>query len=1073
MEKIKFPHILIYDSSAGSGKTHQLALRYLHLLLISQPDIKHHINNLLAITFTNKSAQEMRKRIIEWIKRILLDLDVNENTGKKILSEIKNNISLNDREIKIIDLSESEIRNRINRVFQYVLKNYNDFKVSTIDSFVTLILKASSFKLGLSPDFEIVLNMDPYFNNTIDRIFQDILEKKEIRAVFDKFIENYCFIKQEKISWFPKDFIKDNIKEIWERIKQTGKNVFIEKDMLEQFDNEKIEIKDDLKKKTKSLFLNLLEEIKLKGLDINKNFLKKVHEYLEKENLSLMKKYTGSNLKGLLNKNSDLPSQKISRDWTCLCEQVSDFYIKQANYYYYHLIEIFQLFEENLYTEARFKNNIILIQELNNLLKDILKRAEDDPSFLPELYYYLSSRYHHFLIDEFQDTNYLQWQNLSILTEEALSSGGSLFVVGDKKQAIYNWRGASSLLLNEVGKNFNLGDVYHNSLDINFRSNPNIVWFNSRVFQAENIVNNFINPLKNFLKENINRVIDTYKNSDQKTITSGIKTGYVYIKKIVQDKLTVDEIKENIKEEFLIIIKNIKKRDIYQDKDICILCRKKKEVDDVVNWLLAEKINVESDTTVDIRNNPFINEILCLIEFLNNPLNNAAFINFLSGNIFRHNFSDMDNISDWYHAQLIQHKDVVLYKEFEKKYPKVWDDYFSTIFSYIGYLPTYEFVLLILKKWNVFQNFTEFAPYFLRLLEIIKNLEDTDVNIYHLLDKIYSDEDKELFLLNTGEGIDAVKVMTIHKAKGLEFPVIILPFSNLRAITNNMFFSESSDYLNIFRINKDDTTLSEELNYIYFNTRNQEMIEELNNLYVSFTRAKKELYVLLPQSTGVKNKLAPLIFQHPDFKPFIYEDELKIGNEIIEKEEKRKHEDFSDLNYENFEEDIKWFELLRTKVVKPEQISKIRFRAIKKGEMLHYILSLIDWFPDDKLDKKILQALHKFNIEDEENIKEDIKELLLSNFNKKEFNCFFQLKDEDKVYKEKDIVNSKGHLKRIDRFIVRENVIDVIDFKTGEEYQQEHTQQVKEYISLLKEIYPDKKINGYLCYLDEQLVKEV
>ncbi len=334
MEKIQFPHILIYNSSAGSGKTHQLAMRYLHLLLFRQEDVKHNINNILAITFTNKSSQQMRIRIIEWMKRIILDLNINDKVEKKIISELKSEIVLNEKKYGVINLSDHEIRAGIHRTINYLFKNYSDFKVSTIDSFVTLILKASAFKLGISPDFEITMNIDPYIDSTIDKIFQDILDDPQIKDIFDEFIENYTFIRQEKINWFPKDFIRDNIKDIWKQIRQTGKN-FYSSEKYKTTDKKEMEL--NIKKNIRNFCLNLQKEVSVKKIIFNKNFLNGIEKFLKKEDPLRFKNYVKKDLRSILNKNSEQPSDALSIQWNDVKQKITQYYTFISEYYYLHL----------------------------------------------------------------------------------------------------------------------------------------------------------------------------------------------------------------------------------------------------------------------------------------------------------------------------------------------------------------------------------------------------------------------------------------------------------------------------------------------------------------------------------------------------------------------------------------------------------------------------------------------------------------------------------------------------------------------------------------------------------------
>ena len=146
-------------------------------------------------------------------------------------------------------------------------------------------------------------------------------------------------------------------------------------------------------------------------------------------------------------------------------------------------IEVYDLFKEMLTTEITYRKRLILIEQLNRLLQDVMRKTH----FVPEIYYALSERYTHFLIDEFQDTNHLQWKNIEVLTEEAIARGGTLFLVGDKKQAIYRWRGGKSELVDEVAAHYSAYRIDEQNLTTNYRSDGEIVSFNNAVFSAENL----------------------------------------------------------------------------------------------------------------------------------------------------------------------------------------------------------------------------------------------------------------------------------------------------------------------------------------------------------------------------------------------------------------------------------------------------------------------------------------------------------------------------------------------------------------------------------------------------------
>ncbi len=1096
----KFSHILTVKSSAGAGKTYNLALRYLQLLLLDKSidtPVKNWVPNIVAITFTNKTASEMRSRIIDWMKRIILDIPF-KNSDKKPINEIKKSISIIDvtnnkiKNIEFVKLTESEISKTIRENFEALLKNYHNFKVGTIDSFVNLILKASAFKLNLPPDFDIVIESSFYIEIVLQEILQKILEDKNIKAKFDNFLENYIEIEGKDVKWIPKSFLRNIISKFWEE--ETKEN----KEFISTFN---IKMVENIQEEIKKNFIKILTYLKTdKGIKADKKFIFALENFLNAKKFELKdsKYYIKQTLHECLNKGSAVPDEEYERLWKNTLKLFSSFVESISESKFSSYIDIYNLFKKNLKKEITYRRKIILIEELNKLLQEIIHSK----SFIPEIYYALAERYFHFLIDEFQDTNHLQWKNIEILIEEALSKGGTLFLVGDKKQAIYRWRGGKSELVDEVIEKNQSSPIYELNLDTNFRSSEYIVKFNNIVFNPKNIRTLIEIVMKENLTSNKEKVLQTYKNSTQKFLESKKDQGYVYIEKIIkrndngefQDTFLKQERNEIIKEKFIKLIQQIRARNVFQNKDIAVLVRKREEAEIIVKALLEIGISVESEFTVNVKNNPLIKEIISFLQFINSPDDDLSFAGFITGKIFQQKTKiSKDEIFKWMTENKIKNSSIYsLYKIFRNDYPEIWDTHFEIFFKNAGYLPLYEFIILLLKKWDVLQNFPEDAIYFLHICEIIKQREGIGENNFTSFLQFWNKEVGEPyglslsptanpFLLKTTEGANAVKVLTIHKAKGLEFPVVILPFLKINTFPppdnkdKAQFFFSERDNLKLLYIKKNFINYSQHLKHLYLEKEMEYLIDELNNMYVAFTRAEKELYILLTDSSPrYKNYLIDYIFNIEELKKY------KKNNETIEIGKKYEKSSISSniisedkLIFDDIGNDIKWMEKIKTKLEEPLKVSKNQIFAKRKGDVVHYILSLIDRLPDDYdkfLDECIAIGIAKFNFH---SYKEEIKHIIFSFFENSDFKKFFLPGKNEIVYTEKEIVGTDGEVYKVDRIIISNEHIDVIDFKTGETHSPEHIKQITNYANLLKKIYPDKSIRKYLLYIDENEVKIV
>ncbi len=1050
----KKPQIFILDASAGTGKTYNLSLRYLYHIFNPYEDIRidSPYRNVLAITFTNKAAKEMRLRIIELLKRICLDIFRDKDEKKNVFEKIGIN-------------EDFKIKRKSEELLELLFKNYHYFQVRTIDSFVNSLITNCALLLDINPNFEIEKEVPEYLDYCIDLLLDEVKQNKELKNIFENFVYNFLFIEERK-SWFPEKFILSISKFLYKTIKTH--NIKFKKIDPKKTYKERLKLSQEIVGDIKRLF-PLLNE------NIHRNFINLVEKFLEKIKGSEKVIINSEDFFNLL-KKEEIPIKKnsiIPKELENLWKDIREKMFRVVEYEIYHTydsyVEIFNFVEEKI-KEVSKKKNIIFLEELNSLFNKIVEKE-----ILPEIYLRLSARIYHYLIDEFQDTNILQWENLYPLIYESVASKGSLFIVGDKKQAIYRFRGGEAKLFDKIKTHyFKNYFCKEEKLSQNYRSRKFIVEFNNKIFSKYNIIKfcNLIERIK-YNEKIVSDIIDVYRNVKQEYFEYS-RCGYVY-GELVDIKKTQDYeevIKPKLKE---LITKVINQN--YDYSDICVLLRKNHEVRVVTEWLIQHNIPVESEQTLDIRSNKLIKEILSLLKFIINRDDNLSFCSFILGDIFLKKASiRKEEIQNFIFFHNIANRILPIYQKFKERYSSVWEEYFSKILEINGSYPLYDIILKIFSTFNILENFSNYHGFFMLLLELVYKIENENgSSIENFLNYFENPPEKEIenFYVKVRKS-NSVKVTTIHKSKGLEYNIVILPLLKIdievgrqKELTSKFIIKEKDGFAEMIRVKADFEILNEAKN-IYDEEFKNLLIDELNTVYVGFTRAKERLYFFVPKKENNKNLAEDLIFSDgrkililgkEEIKSDIYKD---IQQENVRKIEINRYED--------------WIEKILKEESFPKKESVIYREQIIKGDVLHKVLSYINNLFNKDILLELNSAIEKSKIFYPYISEWDkIKELLYNFILAERIKQFFFLK-EAQIYCEKEIV----FLERtfiVDRLIVLEKEVYVIDYKlsfnVNDDVLKEYNNQIRQYKSIIKDIYKDKKIKGFLISLDNFDVIEI
>ncbi|MDC1105236.1 UvrD-helicase domain-containing protein [Prolixibacteraceae bacterium] len=1115
----------IYKASAGSGKTYSITREY--LLLILEDPLKY--SNILAVTFTNKATSEMKSRILQELSIIAKgeESDHLEALCKKL------------------NKPENYVRKVAHSILSKILKDYARFSVSTIDSFFQKVIRSFSREVQLHAAYNPELDHQQILSEAVDRLFMDIdhnlplkqwlLEYADDRIEqgkrwnFRQELENKgALIFQENFKNFgpeiidklrDRSFLQDyitNLKSVIsnyeDRMKAIGSHA------VEMIDNSSVVITDF--KFGKSGVANTFYKITDKEdyyFELGSRALKAIDDASEW--------VTATKPNGVKAEIERLFIEGLNDDLKSILTLIESdsprVYTAKLILPQLRGIGVIMDIAKHV-SEISKEKNLLLLSDSSQLLLSVI---EDDSS--PFVFEKMGETYKHFMLDEFQDTSKLQWKNFFPLINNALSEGSFSMVVGDVKQSIYRWRNSDwQLLAKQVPYDLRHYQPEDVTLGTNWRSTKNIITFNNTMFHyGSAIVQSDFNddietrPIEDTIKGDLKqRITEAYKGQFQEYSGKKENHGQVHVEFIPSEELDVNEESLNL---MLTQIDSYRNQG-YRYGDMAILVRKVSEGNLIANHIMAyasssnnTELKVVSNDSLYIANALTVQFVIHALKYLidMNTLDYA----FMKGIFLRYIFPKLDiaiqnkirtNTSDGQLSLLL-----------DNPFPQTDDEIFNCneIFSFhfmdqflnedtlesLRFRPLYELAELIINYFHLEKIHNEW-PYLQSLLDSI--LEYTRMESADIASFVeWWDQKGSHKTLVLSEEIDAIKIYTVHKSKGLEFKVVMIPFCNWdlypSAQLPNTLWCQTDEVpftsLSTIPVQYSNTMAKSLFAPYYYQEKIMGAIDNLNLLYVALTRAEEALWLGVPQGKKKSKTLksvGDLIFHMMNSMPAMDSDDRErfiefneyfdiennlfaFGDAPLREESKQEVKNITTKGFPSAKS-IQLPEIHIGNYIDKVAIRKNselffeinpseRSQKINYGTLVHQILEKSANHKEMQMQIRALYFDGALTKEEMETLSKVLKEALQLDQIKPWFDGSYQ------VINERQIVRSgKQGNHRPDRILLRGHEAIVVDYKTGDADVIKHQRQVKGYIDDLNAM-GFKNVKGYLWYVMDHKVLEI
>ena len=978
--------IKILKASAGSGKTYNLAREYIRLILQSEkPDTYRHV---LAVTFTNKATDEMKRRILQELY---------------VLSRHPEKSPYMEYFVREQNMAPAVLQKRAQQQLTGILHDYSAFAVSTIDRFFQQTLRAFSREIGQFSTYQVQLDREALVQESVDRVLDGLSEQD--RTLLEWLTRSV----REDLEQRGRFSLEGRLEEVAGSLQSLpeGEGNF-PREKLEALRNTCREIVSSFQKQVTDAAkacLKVLQEAGVPPEESNRGFLKALYAFqdikapVQKPKDTFFAKAqdpeqwfakSKQDLRRRVEGELDAPLRAFT---ACFGPSYKVYLTAQTLLSQLYGLGVIGELRAAL-TDIQKEKNVLSIDDSNTILRNII-----DGTDTPFIYEKLGVRYEDFLLDEFQDTADIQWENIRPLLHNSDSSGFDSLVVGDVKQSIYRWRGGDWRLLgNRLEQEFR--QVQTASLNKNFRTCKAIVQFNNDFFA--------------YAAEQLG-LQDLYADVCQEPCFRDPAPGSVEVR-FVEDQM----------EEILQTLRDLEERGC-EWEDVAILVRGNAEGAAVAALLVENSIPVVSDDSLFVKTSVTVRRLVSQLSLLDAPANTQrpSVAGFLARSMDVH-------LPEHYHS-----------------------------------LPDLAEGLLRDLQASAPETFEAEIPYIQSFMDYLQDWTATGGNNLNAFLRSWEDANPKIASPQSGH---SVRVMTIHKSKGLEFPFVIVPFAEKvtlykasahwckPAVQGTPLEGEADGF---FRVKLDESSADSLFGEDYRQERRLEAIDNINVFYVALTRAKYGLKIIAApppkKSDGWKN-LSQVLYS------FVGGD-FVAGEPYPLRQLPRETEGTALLRmgYESYPADSG--KRLR---VSPEAADYFgadgstgmeASRRIR-GNVLHGILSRINTVED--LPGAVAAAVQDGQLPAREQAAtlSFLQERLQGVADKGWF------APENRVWKEAAILGADGREYRPDRVVRKaDGSVEVVDYKFGVQ-KDSYIRQVQRYMQLYRKMGCEK-VTGYLWYLDD------
>ena len=1040
----------IYKASAGSGKTHTLTQEYLLMLFREQKKhgdyFKPH-SRILAVTFTKKATAEMKERILEALYELSKD-PTKSNFYEKLHEKL--HINAND------------IQQQARELLIGILTDYNRFSVSTIDGFFQQVIRTFAMDLGLSTSYELALDGKEVMQQAVDDLFRRIRSSQQndtdTVAWITEFTQhniddNRRWNPHETISQFAGELLKEQLIRYMSDVQDffaNKKQLTSYKTMLEQImkQNEQVVTNiqqqaqsilnniDGLKKNAVSAFYTPTKDLIEKGL--SKTFLGVLDN---PDTLYTKSKTTKDQQQFILSLYQQQLQPLYQQLHHAFTQQLTDYHTANAILQNLYTVGLLQEISDQV-SETNKKIGRIPISQINTLLHEVIDGQET-----PFIYERMGQQLNHYMIDEFQDTSALQWENFRPLIEETESKGNDNLIVGDVKQSIYRWRNSDWELLEGVHEHF--PNCATPPMKTNWRSAELLIKENEELmlkysqWVSQTITNN------QWQETPLAAAIERIYNPQSIHQEAANELPGVFHLEFYEG--TDDEVAQQSLEHTTQLINQLTKEEGFQLSQIALLVRRGRDAELLANHLIAHDIPVQSAEGMRIQSHASVQLLVALLQEQQDPENKVA-------------------------AAIVQ-----------DCYPALSAEQAQQI-QEATHLPLYEQVQQYIQILHLAEQ-SSALPYLTAFQDCIYQFTQKRVaDVGAFLD--YWENKKDKATIPSSPVVDAIRILTIHSSKGLEFDVVILPFLNWdlqRFFKNDILWCRPKqapfNQMPLVAISPTKKILQTHFKNDYIQEALSQYIDNLNLTYVAFTRPKYRLYAYGQMYS--KNSKGELKINN-------------IGNLLSYLYHKEGEDNTSSQETQN-EEGTFIYHQATTTIAQPKAkeptintreatyISspignrlKLRSRAeddfaeetpletIDLGILMHEFLAAITTWADadNTLQRMLLEG--RITAAQQVVLQQQLQELrtLLQKEGKE-----WWFTQPCKVLNEHDILTTTGNTQRPDRVIIHQDTAIIIDYKFGQEHKKQYQEQLRNYALLLQQM--GYTTESYIVYVAQQKIEQV